>query len=220
MAGKLNLLRHLGISFVILLGLCCFFSTVLGQSGRRTPKTKTVAAPIPEPEPTPTPAKQASQPAIILILGMEQPDGFSGVSLNSISGIRRSCAQRLDEPESIRVEVTQRAMSRSDAINRAKEEKDSYVVWLRLRDDTMGGRQDGNPNNLAVEYTVFAPGTAKVFTSGSTYPQNRNSNVIRRRTSDIDGDYYLNRAAREAADRILAKFSLSSPRRQPLAATN
>ena len=212
MTGKLNLLRHLGVSFGILLAISCFFSTVLGQSGRRTPKTKTVAAPIPEPEPTPTPAKQSSQPRITFILGMEQPDVW-GVSLQSVSGVRRSCAQRLDEPESIRVEVTQLAMSRSDAVNRAKSEKDSYVVWLRLRDDSMGGRQD-----LAVEYTVFAPGTAKNFTSGSTYP-NRNSKVILgRRTSDINGDYYLNIAAQEAADRILAKFSISTQRRLPLAA--
>jgi len=220
MTGKLNLLRHLGICFALLLGLCCL-STVLGQSGRRTPKTKTVAAPIPEPEPTPPPVKPASRPAIILILGMEQPDGFSGVSLNSISGVRRSCAQRLDEPESVRVEVARDGMSRGDAIKRAKAEKDSHVVWLRLRDDTMGGRQQGDPNNIAVEYTVFSPVTAKVFTSGTTYPQNRNSNVVLgRRTSDIDGDYYLNKAARDAADRILAKFSLSSPRRQPLAVMN
>ena len=144
---------------------------------------------------------------------MEHPDGFWGVSLNSISNVRRSCAQRLEEPESIRVEVTQGAMTRGDAIKRAKTEKDSYVVWLRLRDDAMGGRQ-GDPNNLAVEYMVFSPITAKIFTSGSTYPQNRNStDILGRRTSGINGDYYLNRAAQEAADRILAKFSIRSPRR-------
>lgn len=222
MSSKSKLLRVFAISLAIVFALNCF-STAEAQSGRRTPKSKAMAYPNPEPEPTPTPATstQTSQPVLKFILGMDQRDGFTSLSFNSISGIMRSCAQRLDEPEWIRVEVTQRAMLRSDAIKLAKTEKDSYVVWLRVPEDRMSARQTGTPNNAYIEYTVFAPATAKIVTSGSTYPQNRNQNVILgRRTSDIDGDYYLNKAAREAADRILAKFGLHAPRRLSLAVIN
>ncbi|MBC8031426.1 MAG: hypothetical protein H7Z16_15055 [Pyrinomonadaceae bacterium] len=104
-------------------------------------------------------------------------------------------------------------MSRSDAIKLAKAEKGSYVVWLRVRDDGMSGKQSGTSDNLYIEYAVFAPLTAKIVTSGSTYPRNRNSVIPGRPTSTMEGDYYLNRAAREAADRILTKFSLHAPRR-------
>jgi len=168
-----------------------------------------VVPPVPEPEPTPTPAKQSSQPTLKFILGLDQVDSFSNVSLNAVSGVKRSCAQRLGEPEWIKVDATQRTMTRSDAIKLAKAEKDSYVVWVQIREDTMGGRQSGTANSFYIEYTVFAPVTGKVHTSGSTYPRSRNRNVILdRRTSNIEGDYYLNQAARDAADRILAKFSV------------
>ncbi len=208
MTHRSKLLRTLAVSFAIIFGLSCF-STATAQSGRRVAKPRTVVPTIPEPEPTPTPAKQSSQPALRFILGLGQVDSFSGVSLNATSGVRRSCAQRLGEPEGIKVDATHREMTRSDAIKLAKAEKDSYVVWLQIREDTMGARQSGTANNLYIEYTVFAPVTAKVHTSGSTYPRNRNRNVILdRRTSDIEGDYYLNQAARDAADRILAKFSV------------
>jgi hypothetical protein len=140
-------------------------------------------------------------------------DSFTDVSLNSISGVRRSCAQRLAEPGWIKVDATERTMSRSDAIKLAKTEQASFVVWLRVREDTMSGKQSGTADNLSIEYTVFAPLTAKIVTSGSTYTGNRNNVILKRPTSNMDGDYYLNKAAREAADRILAKFSLHAPRR-------
>lgn len=111
-------------------------------------------------------------------------------------------------------------MSRSEAVKLAKDEQESYVVWLRVREILKYG-QPGTKNNAYIEFTVFAPGTAKVFTSGAAYPSSRDRNVIlERRTSDAEGDYYLNRAAREAADRILEKFGVHSPGRWPLALRN
>lgn len=207
MTHRSKLLRNLAVSFALIIGLSCV-SSATAQSGRRVAKPRIVVPAIPEPEPTPTPAKQSSQPTLKFILGLGQVDSFSSVSLNTASGVSRSCAQRLGEPEWITVDATQRTMTRSDAIKLAKAEKDSYVVWLQVREDTMGARQSGTASSLYIEYTVFAPVTAKVHTSGSTYPRNRNRNVILdRRPSDIEGDYYLNQAARDAADRILAKFS-------------
>lgn len=209
------LLRNLSVIFVVVVVFGCL-STAQGQSGRQAPKTKskTVAVPNPEPEPGPVPAASVEtfKPAVRFVLGMDKYDGFSSVSLNAFGGVRRTCAQRLDEPEWTTVETAQRPMSRSEATNRAKAEKDSYVVWLRMRADTMSGKQTGTPNNAYIEYTVFAPTTAKVVTSGATYPRARNRGVIpSSRTSDV-GDYAFDEAARAAADRILVALRLHKPR--------
>lgn len=214
MSSRSKLLRTLATTLAIGFALSCL-STAHAQSGRRAPGSKSVPTPTAEPDPMPAPAssRQTSQPILKFILGVDRYDSFTNVSLSSISGVRRNCAQRLSEPGWIKVDSTERDMSRSDAIKLAKAEKGSYVVWLRVRDDGMSGKQSGTSDNLYIEYAVFAPLTAKIVTSGSTYPRNRNSVIPGRPTSTMEGDYYLNRAAREAADRILTKFSLHAPRR-------
>ena len=214
MAGKLKSLLNFAVGFAILVSLSSLSATP-GQSGRRSPKPRTVNAPIPEPDPTPAPAasRQNSEPVLKFILGVDQYDSFSSVSLSAISGIRRNCAQRMEEREWIRVTVTQSSMLRSDAIKLAKAEKDSYVIWLQIREDTMSARQTGSRNNAYIEFAVFAPETAKIMASGTTYPGGRNNVILGRRTSDMDEDYYLNKAARETADKIVSKFGLIAPRR-------
>ena len=184
------------------------FSTAGAQSGRRGTKITPQPVPVPTPEPTPAAFPEKSKGAIRFILGVDHYESFTSVSLGTAAGVRRSCADRLDEPVWARVESAQRTMARSDAIKLAKSEKDGYVVFLRIREDTMSSRTTGTPNNAYIEYTVFAPGTAKVFTSGSTYPASGREVILNPRPSGIEGDYYLNRAARETADRILSKFSI------------
>ncbi len=214
MAGKLKPLLSVVVGFAIVVTIS-YLSPTRGQSGRRSPKSKTVTAPVAEPDPTPSPSpsRQNSQPTLKFILGMDQHDSFSSVSLHAMSGIKRNVAQRMGERTWIRVTVTPSPMLRSDAIKLAKAEKDSYVIWLRVREDTMSARQGNSLNNAYIEYSVFAPETAKTMTSGSTYPGGRSGGIFERRTPEIDGDYYLNRAARETADKILSKFSLIAPRR-------
>ena len=197
----------LHIALIAVVIVLAGFSTASGQSGRRakiTPKP----VPMPTPEPTPTPSPEKSNGAIRFILGVDHYEGFNSVSLAAAAGVRRSCADRLDEPVWAKVEASGQTMSRSDAIKLARSEKDGYVVFLRLREETMGSRSAGTSNNAYIEYTVFAPGTAKVFTSGSTYPASGRGVILNPRTSGMEGDYYLNRAARETADRILSKFSI------------
>ena len=77
MAGKLKLLRHLGVSLAILLGLSCL-STALGQSGRRTSKPKTVVAPVQDRHQNRHPGRQ-SRPS-------PPPDSFSAWNIPMVSG--------------------------------------------------------------------------------------------------------------------------------------
>ena len=193
----------------------CFLLCALAvgaQSGRRVQK----AAPLPvsTPEPTPTPNKPAEKPkpAFTFVIGMDKYGDFSRIPLYVSNGVVRTCAGRLDESDLVKVEIATRDIGRADAVLRAKSEKEAYVVWLQLRPDTPGGRAGSNddPYNVQIEYYVFAPTTAKQVTSGRVFPgAYRNRGVILSpKTSGVYGDYQLNQAAREAAERILAHFHI------------
>src|SRR6185295_3628625 len=206
MTSTSKLLRSLAVSFIIVSALGSL-SLSTAQSGRREKSKPVVATPTPEPEPTPTTSSELPQPLFRLIVGMEKYDSFSSVSLSTFSSVMRNCTGRLDEPNWIKVEVAQRPMSRGYAIRRGKAENNSYVVWLHVREDTMSSNQPGTANNAYIEYAVFSPVTAKILISGGTYPRKGNANVVMGpTTSGIDGDYNLNKAARETSDKIIAKF--------------
>ena len=201
MPSSSSFLRSLAVSCAIFGALGCL-SFATAQSGRRATKSQPpVAVPTPEPIPTPSVPSDAIKPLFRLVVGMEQYDSFSNVSLNTFKSVMRNCSQRLEDPAWIKVDVEQAPMSRGAAQKRAKTEKDSYVVWLRLNEDNMGS----TPNRNYIEYTVFSPGTAKVLISGATYPRISRT-IVPVPTSGINGDDKLNQAARDAADKIIAKF--------------
>jgi hypothetical protein len=206
MRNRPTYISLLGVSFTVCVLLLCI-TTTPAQSGRRA---KTTPAPVPTPEPT-LPAKPAEKPKprLTFIVGMDRYGSFASLHLSTYSGVVRNCAQRLDEPESVRVDASEREMTRGEAVNRAKAEKEAYVVWMRIRPDTMGDDNgtSGDFNQIYIEYTVFAPTTAKQVTTGNTYPYAyRKSTVILRPQSPADGDRLFNQAARDVADKILAHF--------------
>jgi hypothetical protein len=204
------------ISTSLLIFALTYASTGVGQSGRRVrkPSGDQPAQPTPTPTPTPTVSTDKQKPLLKFIVGIDRFDGFSGVPMTAYGGVLRNCADRLADSASVKVEVAQRDMSRSDAMDRAKKEKDAYVVWLQVRVNNMGSNRSGTLDNVSIEYTVFEPTTAKRITSGATYPsaQRKGNVVLGRRTSDLYNDELYNRAAREAAERILARFRIGLPR--------
>lgn len=180
---------------------------ILAQSGRRVRKPEPAPVPIPEATPLSTPPLAKEKPAFTFIVGLEKYSDFSRASLSDYSGVLRSCAQRLNESRAVRADTESRDQSRAAAIQKAKAEKEAYIVWLQLRSNTTSARTGGDdPNNLYIEYTVFAPVTAKQVTSGNAYPDAYRRTPVRIPTSPTVGDYYLNQAARGVAERILDHF--------------
>lgn len=172
---------------------------------------KSTPVPVSTPEPTPTPSKPAekAKPAFTFIVAMDKFGDYSRIPLYVSNGVMRACADRLDEPDSVAAETATRDMGRADAVRRAQAEKESYVVWLQLRPNTLSGRSDprDNPYDVDIEYSVFAPITADQVTSGRSFPEAyRRKGGILRPTTGTNGDYYLNQAARGAAERILDHF--------------
>jgi hypothetical protein len=112
-------------------------------------------------------------------------------------------------------------MNRGDAIKLAKSEKVAFVALLQLRSEgSMGPTMSSNSyGDVSIEYVVFSPETAKVVTSGKTYPHAYGKGGVvvgpktTGRTSQVYADQLLKQAAREAADRILSALHLVLPER-------
>ena len=203
---------------VTLVALCAL--TILAQSGRHV--RKPAPAPVPTPEATPTPApvaKQATTTTITFLVAIEKFADGSRISLFTYSGVLQSCAERLGDAGSVKAETSSRDMSRADAVRQAKAETETYgayIVWLQLR-SANNGRPSvyDDPSNVYVQYTVLAPTTAKQVTSGNTFPEAYRNSRVRLPTPNTQGDYYLNQAARGAAERILDHFHLHPSNKLP-----
>ena len=207
MFGYTSIFRYLAVGFVMSLALICASSTG-AQSGRRAKPSVPIAVPTPEPTPTPSKRPDDSKPAFRFIVGIDKTGDFSRLPLYVFGGVIDSCADRLDDSGSVKAEISRNDMSRSDAIRQAKAETETYIVWLRLPQDNLSGQRGMNDNDydVYVQYSVLAPVTAKQVASGNTYPEGYRNKRIRVPTPTTEGDYYLNQAARGAAERILDHF--------------
>lgn len=218
-------MSSLRISFRLLLGslIIVFAITVQAQSGRRQNKPEPAApVPTPTPEPTPTP-KVEIKSELGFIVGIDTGHMFNYYPLSYYTAVVQACADRLRKTSSAKVS-TSGEMNRGDAIKKAKAEKITYVVLLRLVSYTMGGSR-GQGQDIELEYVVFAPITAKIATSGRSYQNaSRKGPVIVQppgggTSSVLYRELLLKRAAEEAADRILKSLHLTGPDR-PIASTS
>jgi len=204
-------MRNSRVTFGIVAGVllvCCFVASY-AQSGRRAAKPTATPTPAESPEPKPSPKKPSTdKPQVVLILGIDG-DSFSNVPLYYYDAVLQSCADRINEASSVALDVSGKQMNRAEAIKIAKSQKEGYVAALQLRSDSMNARVNSNQaQDIFIEYSVFAPGTAKVVTSGHTYQRvGKTGSVISRlptgRTSSVYTEQLLRQAARDAADRIL-----------------
>jgi hypothetical protein len=204
-------LRVVSVAVFLALLVTCALA-IAAQSGRRAPKTPPASAPAPPPGTTPEPVATPEPPKLVLhlVVGIDRYDNYSSITIGTYNDVLRSCAQRLDEPASVTVEQVNRPLSRYEASKRAKEEKNSYVVWLRVREDEMSSSTTGTPNNVYIEYFVFAPTTAKVVSSGSAYPRKKGI-IPSSRTSGSNGDREVIEAARSVANKILSALQMHIP---------
>lgn len=200
-----------------LFALLASFALAIGaQSGRRARNPPPAPVPVPEATPNPTPT-QKPKPALTFLVGLDKYGDSYGISLYDYDGVLRSCAGRLNDSSAIKADIATRDMSRGDAIRQAKAEQQTYIVWIQLRSNTFSGQTGGNndPNSVYIQYSVFAPVTAKQVTSGNTYPEAYRRTTVRVPSLPSSGNYYLNQAARAAADRILDHFHVQASTSRP-----
>jgi hypothetical protein len=185
------------------------------------------AQPNNPPKSPPQPATtNSTAPKIKLLITQYIPS--TNISVRT-GEVLRSLMERLKESSGLEVTLG-KELNRKEAIERAKAEQETYVVWLQLEVDAADTERatigQVNPDSLIVNYVVYMPGTGKVKTQGRVYQRSSRESVsimtsdkgkpgvvavgkpINLPKGEID-DYALRRAGREAADRLLTEFGLS-----------
>jgi hypothetical protein len=203
-----------GVSVALLVAFCCL--TANAQSGRRQTKPPPAApVPTPTPEPTPIPTPKRDENEINFLVATGDRSAFTNAPFTFYEAARLGCADRLRDKTSLAVDVSQREMSRGEAIKKAKAGKSTYVVLISLVEERMSASSNGR-YEFEVDYVVFAPGTAKVMANGRTYENSvRKGPVSVGRPPGTSLPTYrealLRRAGEDAADRILKSLHLSDP---------
>ncbi len=202
-------LRLFAASFIVGLALVCGLS-VAAQSGRRTKQPPPTAVPTPEESPTPTKAAEKPKPALTFIVGMDLNDTF-GLNTTNLGAVLQALCNRLDDSSAVQVEQVRGNLNRGGAIRKAKaDETGAYVVLVEIETETRTVVTT-QVTDLAIQYSVFSPGTAKVKAFGRTYPQVGRSRgvVVNPGRTGVYSDYQLQQAGRQAAEKILDAFHLS-----------
>ncbi|HKP48040.1 MAG TPA: hypothetical protein VJT50_15675 [Pyrinomonadaceae bacterium] len=175
------------------------------QSGRRSsrPTSPPVAVPTPETTPAPTPTPP-SKDAVGVLVGIDRNGGLVNFPLYFYGVAVDNFVHQLGRDIWLRV-TDGGELTRSDALKKAKESKNGYVVYLRLRfDDLRPTAASENASDVIVEYSVFAPGTARVVTSGRTFADayRKRASIPQPTSTGTYSDYTLVQAAKAAADRV------------------
>ena len=207
-------LRTLVAGFAIVLILSCAV-TNLAQSGRRARKSEPSPASTPEPEPSPSPSvsREKPKPRFIFTVGLDRHDLFANLPMYAYEGVLKHFVDRLEESPVVQVGGAQGNMSRGEAIQKAKADREGYVIYLQLALDSLSNTQNSSTPDIIIEYSVLAAVTGKQVTYGRTYSQAQRGrgSILNPRSSTVYGDRYVNQAAQEAADRIMAYFRSHGP---------
>lgn len=192
---------------MLVIALCV--SAAQAQSGRRQAKPPAAApVPTPTPEPTPVPKKADKESELLFFIGVDRYDSFSSLPYAYYDAALRGCADRLRTGSSAGVDVSDKSLSRGDAIKKAKSESGSYVVLLTLKFDQL----PRSYNDLILEFVVFAPGTSKVVTTGRSYPDGKRAGPVvagpRGSSSVLYRERLIIQAGEDAANRILKALHL------------
>ncbi|HKY43665.1 MAG TPA: hypothetical protein VJM50_11255 [Pyrinomonadaceae bacterium] len=185
--------------------LCTF--PVHAQSGRRkTPPPPAAPIPTPTPEPTPTPKKDGEKSKLVFYVGIDRNVNSASIPLGFYTIAQRACADRLRTKSDAEVDAPHGDLGRGKAIEKAKSTTNTYVVLLVLDFASL----PVSSNELQLDFTVFAPETAKVVLSGRSYINpNRAGPVTVGRGIPVGvfREAWIREAGEEAADKILKKIN-------------
>jgi hypothetical protein len=127
--------------------------------------------------------------------------------------------RRLRDSKSLDTSGGPTDVSRHKAMQMARESESGHVLWLRVEPDPMDSqnRSARRVESYRIEFVVFAPGTAKMKASGTSYARANTGilsggiNLPRCYPAALTGEAHLVRAALETADRVIDSFGLVTP---------
>jgi hypothetical protein len=200
--------------------LCCVPAASSAQSGRKAQKP--LGLPTEAPKQGDAAAKpEAKKPeALVSFVVMRSDDSVFGVDPLARDGVGAAFLRRLGQ--SATVAVTDGGKGRrQDARTRAKEEKKAYVVLFQL-DEQAGNMSVGgtDPRTLVLRTFVYTPQTGDLKFADTIYQRPAYDTarvggvripVPTRRVERYPSQQELEQAARDAADRLLSRFSVTPP---------
>jgi hypothetical protein len=212
--------RHIALIFCV--GVVLLVSSFAdAQSGRRPPKRSESEGVQKSTEPEPSTKPEAKQPE-------KERTPVMLVKSNSMFGVYyaadyvvEGCAARLKQAATLEIEKHPNDMNRKQASDMAKASTNKYVIFLEMSSDRTGYNRDrvGQEyvEDMVVDYTVFAPGTGKIKTSGRVYQMRPRGNVggvglpLPVPNGRATTEYSLKQAGRDVADRVIDSLSVVVP---------
>ncbi len=216
----LTLLRTRRGSRLIVCVLAIFFlsSAAQAQSGRR--RTEREALPPvavkteTKPEVKPTADKPA--PVATLIVGGDRYSGSFDLLPSYLDIALDACVEKLRKAPGLAVSGGSGKLTRGEAIEQAKQQNVAHVLWLEMRLDSNGG--SSSALSVVLDYSVFAPETAKVVTSGRVYlgetrrGGGRVGIGLPSANRRLPPEYQFRDGGRGVAERVMDKFHVSVPK--------
>jgi hypothetical protein len=151
---------------------------------------------------------------------MDRESALSRYPFTYYDAALMGCAGELRKNTSEQVDLAQRELTRGEAIKKAKSDAKTYVVYLRLRDPIMScAYPSDSGDQIELEFIVFAPTTAKIVASGTSFQNSRRAGPIvlggptgTGSTNTMLRQEMLKRAGEDAAQRILKSLHLNDPK--------
>jgi hypothetical protein len=197
---------------LFILGVCCAGQA---QSGRRAPKPLSPPTATPTPKESEQPSPPQKKPTLnpqTLIAGI---NASLSIPFYMTEAVWNGFIDRFGKVSSVVVSGDRR-MNRKDASERAKKQRESYVVYLELVAPGFdSGTGQVNLDDMVVSYYIFAPGTGKVKEAGQVHVRATRSILSRRLPTSRTGEAQLNEAGRETADRIMSLLHIGDTAMRP-----
>ncbi|HKC63073.1 MAG TPA: hypothetical protein VKB86_05520 [Pyrinomonadaceae bacterium] len=201
--------RYKSLLILCVLMILSSYESASAQSGRKNKNATSPQPPVAaEPKadaPTSAPPKKSAPLATIIVGGDKNSSTFYNLSYY-VEVAMAGCMDRIKESSGFET-IGGGNMTRKDAIDRAKRETASYVLWLEMRTES-----DSSQTNLTINYYLYTPQTAKIQTSGHVYVGETTAGTgpvgigIPSVTKHMPIDYQVKESGREIADRVVSKF--------------
>jgi hypothetical protein len=216
MSSKKFLLIHFRpLTLLLLLVLLCVASAAKAQSGRRIPKSPPKPPETTQPKETPpeTPKPSQNKEPLVPILVVYQLQTVFNSNIYT-DYVTQACLDRLQKSLAAAPQFG-KSMNRKEASDAAKASTDTYVLWFQLEADSsdaeFGGMNRNNAQSFYVNFVLYTPATGKNQAQGRIYQDRRGIGPTSIPQNNMTVEYYLKRAGRDLADRILNTLNLPLP---------
>jgi hypothetical protein len=208
-------------AFMLAAAFCA--AGVLAQSGRKAQKPLGLPTEQPKPaDPTAKPAETKKQDALVTFVVVKDDTLMMGFDSMAQDGVAAAFFERLKQAGRV-VELKDGGKGRrNEARERAKKEEAAYVVFFQMDESGMGGTS-ADTRGIALRTYVYTPRTGDLKYSDTIFQRPYYDSariggvrvpVPTRRIERYPSQLQLEQAARDAADRLLSRFSITPPPEQ------